>query len=81
MNVLGLESYVRGVVPVESPPSWAPAELQAQAIAARSYADRLDPGEPDFDAYADTRSQQYGGVAAETADDERRGGDRPPARS
>ena len=40
MNVvtLGLEDYLRGVVPQEASPSWYPAALQAQAIAARSYA-------------------------------------------
>ena len=35
-----LESYVRGVVPAESPASWGvngEAALQAQAVAARSY--------------------------------------------
>ena len=66
VNVLGLESYVRGVVPVESPPNWAPAELQAQAIAARSYAIASTAASADFEVYADTQSQQYGGVAAET---------------
>lgn len=33
-----LESYLRGVVPAESPPSWPNAALEAQAVAARSYA-------------------------------------------
>jgi SpoIID/LytB domain protein len=41
-NVLPLEDYVDGVVPAESPASWAnlggEAELEAQAVAARSYA-------------------------------------------
>jgi hypothetical protein len=32
-----LEDYVKGVVPNEVPPSWPPAALQAQAVAARSY--------------------------------------------
>jgi stage II sporulation protein D len=66
VNVVGLESYVRGVVPVESPPNWAPAELQAQAIAARSYAIASTAASADFDLYAGSQSQQYGGVAAET---------------
>ena len=41
MNIVPLESYVRGVVPAESPASWGTngeAALQAQAVAARSYA-------------------------------------------
>jgi SpoIID/LytB domain protein len=40
-NVLPLEDYVDGVVPAESPPTWAntggEAALEAQAVAARSY--------------------------------------------
>jgi SpoIID/LytB domain protein len=42
LNIVSLESYVRGVVPAESPSSWGAyngeAALQAQAVAARSYA-------------------------------------------
>jgi stage II sporulation protein D len=38
VNVLSLEKYLRGVVPVEAFPSWQPAALQAQAVAARTYA-------------------------------------------
>ena len=41
MNIVPLESYVRGVVPAESPASWGAngeAALEAQAVAARSYA-------------------------------------------
>jgi SpoIID/LytB domain protein len=33
-----MESYLRSVVPLESSPSWKPAALQAQAVAARTYA-------------------------------------------
>jgi SpoIID/LytB domain protein len=33
-----MESYLRGVVPKEMSPSWRPAALQAQAVAARTYA-------------------------------------------
>ncbi|MBX6764480.1 MAG: SpoIID/LytB domain-containing protein [Rubrobacteraceae bacterium] len=38
VNRLGLEGYVRGVVPNEMPPSWPRAALEAQAVASRSYA-------------------------------------------
>ncbi|MEY2404085.1 MAG: hypothetical protein QOD38_1636 [Acidimicrobiaceae bacterium] len=38
VNVVGVEDYLRGVVPRESPSSFAQAALQAQAVAARSYA-------------------------------------------
>ena len=65
INRVGIESYLRGVVPSESPSSWPAAELQAQAIAARSYA-IASPAQNGFNLYADTRSQQYGGYNAET---------------
>ena len=38
VNVLGIDDYVRGVVPAEMPASWKPAAVQAQAVAARTYA-------------------------------------------
>ncbi|AZB44551.1 SpoIID/LytB domain-containing protein [Bacillus sp. FJAT-42376] len=37
-NVLGLEDYLKGVVPNEMPASWHPEALKAQAIVARSFA-------------------------------------------
>jgi stage II sporulation protein D len=64
INRLGLEAYLRGVVPAESPSSWPAAELEAQAIAARSYA-IASPPQNGFDLYGDTRSQAYGGYDAE----------------
>jgi stage II sporulation protein D len=66
VNQLNLEDYVRGVVGGESPSTWPAAALQAQAIAARSYAVTTTHGAV-FDQYPDTRSQMYRGVAAETA--------------
>ena len=65
VNVVTLESYVSGVVPAESPPTWQAAELEAQAVAARSYAITTDVS-AEFDLYADTRSQEYGGLNVET---------------
>jgi stage II sporulation protein D len=38
VNVVGLEDYLRGVVPAEVPPRFAPEAIKAQAIAARTYA-------------------------------------------
>jgi len=65
VDVVGLEAYVKGVVPEEMPSNWAPQALQAQAVATRSYAlANLVPGAP-FDLFADERSQIYGGAAAE----------------
>ena len=58
---------MRGVVSRESPASWPLEALKAQAVAARSYALSTGVGGGTFDVYDDTRSQAYGGVAAETA--------------
>jgi stage II sporulation protein D len=63
---LALESYVKGVVPEEMPSTWAAQALEAQAVAARSYAlAHLARGRT-FDVYGDGRDQTYGGVQAET---------------
>jgi stage II sporulation protein D len=65
-NTVPFEQYLRGVVPDEMPPSWKPEALEAQAIAARSYALRsLRTTFNWFDVYSDTRSQVYGGMGAE----------------
>jgi stage II sporulation protein D len=65
VNSVAIESYVRGVVSSEMPHDWPLEAVKAQAVAARSYAlSHLRPG--DFDLYADTRDQVYGGVLAET---------------
>lgn len=66
VNRLGLDEYLRGVVPVEMPSSWPLEALRAQAITARSYAlRRLRPTTGSFDLYDDTRSQVYRGLEAE----------------
>ena len=65
VNTVAIESYVRGVVSSEMPHDWPIEAVKAQAVAARSYAlSHLRGGE--FDLYADTRDQVYGGVLAET---------------
>ena len=66
INAVSLEDYVAGVVALESPASWPAEALKAQAVAARTYAITTSKGGDGFDQYADTRSQVYGGVAAET---------------
>jgi len=66
INAVNLEDYVRGVVARESPSSWPAEALRAQAVAARTYAITTSKNQPGFDHYNDTRSQVYGGVAAET---------------
>jgi len=66
INQLGLDGYVAGVIPNEMPASWPLAALQAQAVAARSYALATSAGGGLFDQYDDTRSQVYGGFSTET---------------
>jgi stage II sporulation protein D len=66
VNAVDLEDYVRGVVSAESPSAWPTEALKAQAVAARTYAITSQAGGGAFDQYADTRSQVYRGVAAET---------------
>ncbi len=67
INVLPLEQYLYGVVPAEMPSQWVPSALEAQAVAARSYALANRQAAAPFDVYADGRSQAYLGVSAETS--------------
>jgi stage II sporulation protein D len=66
VNRLGLERYLYGVVAGEMPSSWHPEALEVQAVAARSYALASKKTGGSFDVYADTRSQVYGGLQAES---------------
>ena len=65
IDVLGLDAYLLGVVAGEVPKEWPTAALQAQAVAARSYALASMVKNRPFDLYSDTRSQVYYGVSAE----------------
>ena len=71
VNVIGLEDYVRGVVPNELSPGGYPAieALKAQAIAARTYAlkNRGQFASDGYDLLPTTRSQVYRGLTSETA--------------
>ncbi len=63
VNTLALDDYLKGVVPHESINSWPAAALQAQAVAARTYADvRIGAGL--YDICDDTQCQVYTGVAS-----------------
>src|SRR6266567_4906184 len=71
VNVIGLEDYVKGVVPNELSPGGFPAieALKAQAIAARTYALRnrgqfMSQG---YDLLPTTRSQVYRGLVSENS--------------
>jgi len=60
-NVLPLDEYVEGVVPRESPASWPSAALEAQAVAARSYALAYLADDQYADICDTTSCQVYGG--------------------
>lgn len=65
LNVVDLESYLRGVVPSEMMPSWPTEALRAQAVAARTYTlAYLDP-EAAYDVCATDECQVYRGRDAE----------------
>jgi stage II sporulation protein D len=66
VHKIALETYVRGVISAEVSSSWPLAALEAQAVASRTYALTAHAGGSKFDVYADTRSQVYRGVAAQT---------------
>lgn len=64
-----LESYVRQVVPFESPGSWPVQALAAQSVAARSYAASWlrKPRTSTYDICDTTACQVFGGITNETA--------------
>lgn len=66
INVVDLESYLRGVVAAEMPGSWPLEALKAQAVAARTYVlYSMQPTET-YDICATTDCQKYSGIAKET---------------
>lgn len=70
VNLLSLESYLRGVVPAEMPSSWDPDAVASQAVAARSYAawDLTTPSSAThYDICDTTQCQVYGGYDREAA--------------
>ena len=66
INVLDMDSYLRGVVAGEMPSSWPLEALKSQAVAARTYALTTRKTDGLFDQYPDTRSQMYRGVTGES---------------
>lgn len=69
VNVVGLEPYVRGVVPSEMAAGWPQQALRAQAVASRSYAAwrRGHPIDVAYDLCDSALCQVYGGASAEHA--------------
>jgi SpoIID/LytB domain protein len=67
--VMPMEDYLYGVVPRESPSDWPAAALQAQAIAARSYAEyeREHAGSSDYFICDSTNCQVFGGTTEITS--------------
>ena len=59
IDLVGLDAYLLGVVPGEVPKDWPAEALQAQAVAARSYALASIVKKRPFDLYSDQRSQVY----------------------
>jgi stage II sporulation protein D len=66
INVIDIDSYIRGVVAGEMPSSWPLEALKVQAVAARTYALATRKTSGTFDLYPDTRSQVYRGVTGES---------------
>jgi SpoIID/LytB domain protein len=65
VNYVDMQSYLNGVVPREMPDSWGqPAALQAQAVAARSYALSVSTPSATWDICDTTACQVYGGQAS-----------------
>jgi stage II sporulation protein D len=65
IDTVGIEDYLRGVVPAEMPSAWPAEALKTQAVAARTYALANRATAKPYDLYADTRSQVYLGVSTE----------------
>ena len=66
VNQLGIEIYLASVVGSEMPHHWPLAALQAQAVAARTYALRQRGRGGGWDVKATVASQVYRGVESET---------------
>ncbi|WP_310526431.1 SpoIID/LytB domain-containing protein [Nocardioides sp.] len=67
VNILSLEQYLRGVVPLEIPALWSPDAVSAQAVAARTYAaaERSHPNAPHYEICDTSACQVYGGYDVE----------------
>ncbi len=63
VNVLDMDSYLKFVVPREMPSSFLQSALQAQAVAARSYALSVSQPAQPWDICDTTACQVYGGRA------------------
>lgn len=62
INVLDMQSYLKGVVPNEMPVSFGLEALKAQAVAARNYANRPQSAYKNYDICDSTACQVYYGA-------------------
>jgi SpoIID/LytB domain protein len=65
VNIVGVDDYVQGVVPMEMIPSWPLEALKAQAVAARSYGAARIKTTGYYDVVPTSVNQVYGGVSGE----------------
>jgi SpoIID/LytB domain protein len=65
INILPLESYLRGVVPAEVPATWPIEAVKAQAVAARTYAWSRRKDWREWDVLPTAANQVYGGYQHE----------------
>ena len=66
VNYVGMESYLKSVVPSEMPSTWPIEALKAQAVVARTYALYHKAGSSkEYDLYSGIKSQMYKGVCSE----------------
>lgn len=65
VTTIDVDAYLQGVVPLESPPSWPAAALEAQAIVARTFALARRSLSRPYDVQANESDQRWGGVTAE----------------
>jgi stage II sporulation protein D len=68
INELGLEDYIRGILPQEVNPAWHEEALKAQAVCSRTYALRnlRKHTKQGFDLCNKTHCQVFGGMESET---------------
>jgi stage II sporulation protein D len=65
VNRVSMEDYLKSVVPAEMPTSWLPNAVRTQAVAARSYAARMQvSGHSGYDICDTTSCQVYKGYAS-----------------
>lgn len=67
VNLLSLEAYLKGVVPLEIPALWSANAVSAQSVAARTYAaaERSHPNAAHYEICDTSSCQVYGGYDVE----------------